>query len=85
MHNGVAIEAGDRRLTLSNAVDRLRAALEAGDNALLHHVCQQAADFLGVIEVKVWRQPHAASSGPLGHDRDLFNDFRFGQGPRKGA
>ncbi len=53
MHNGVAVETGDRCLTLSDAVDRLRATFESGDDALLHHVGQQAADLLRVIEVEV--------------------------------
>ena len=78
MHNGVAVEAGDRRLTLSDAIDRLRAALESGDDGLLHHVRQEVAYFLCVIEVEVGRQPHAAGRGPFGHDRDLFDDFRLG-------
>ena len=67
MHNGVAVETGDRCLTLSDAVDRLRATFESGDDALLHHVGQQAADLLRVIEVEVGRQPHAAGCCPLGH------------------
>ena len=55
MHNGVAVETGDRRLTLSDAVDRFRAAFESGDDALFHHVGQQATDLLCVIEVEVGR------------------------------
>ena len=78
MHNGVAIEAGDRRLTVSDAVDRLRATFESGNDALLHHVGQQATDFLRIIEVEVGRQPHPAGGSPFGHDRDFFDDFRLG-------
>ena len=83
MDDSIAVKAGNRCLTLGDAIDRLEPSIETGDDALVDHVAKQLWHLVGVVEVEVGRQPDAAFGRPVGDIPHFANDFSLSEGTGK--